>query len=112
MPSVEPTPCQLILCSCPDAASAQAIADNLVEQRLAACVTILPGAISVYRWQGKREQSQELILLIKSTAAVYDKLEQAVLEMHPYELPELVVVPIDHGLEGYLGWVREETSSG
>ncbi|NOX76933.1 MAG: divalent-cation tolerance protein CutA [Gammaproteobacteria bacterium] len=101
---------ELILCACPDVTSAQTIADTLVERRLAACVTILPGATSVYRWQGKREQSQELILLIKSTAAAYDKLEQAVLEIHPYELPELVVVPIEHGLGGYLGWVREETS--
>jgi len=109
MPPAEPAPCQLILCSCPDDASAQALADHLVTHRLAACVTILPQATSVYRWEGTLERSAEQILLIKTTAAAYGRLEQAVRERHPYELPELIAVTIDHGLEAYLGWVREGT---
>lgn len=98
---------QLVLCTCPDRASAQELAERLVDERLAACVNILPQLTSVYRWQGKRETSQELLLLIKSAQDVYPQLEQTIMEYHPYELPEIIAVPITGGLSGYLNWIHD-----
>jgi len=100
---------RLVLCTCPDEASAGRIARALVEGRLAACVNVLPGLRSVYRWQGAVEEAQEHLLLIKTCAARLPDLERAVRELHPYELPELVAVPITGGLAAYLDWVRENS---
>jgi periplasmic divalent cation tolerance protein len=100
----------LVLTTLPDAASAGRIAEMLVGERLAACVNILPPARSVYRWQGRVEQAEETPLLIKTTAARYPALESRLLQEHPYELPEILAVPIAHGLPAYLGWVEAETS--
>lgn len=96
---------QIVLSTCPDAATARTIATALVERGLAACVNIVPGVESVYRWQGKVEQGSELLLLIKSRADAYATLEQAILELHPYELPEIVALPLAAGLPAYLGWI-------
>lgn len=99
----------LVLTNLPDAASAQLLAASLVEQRLAACVNILAPCRSVYHWQGKIESAEEVPLLIKTTAERYAALEQAILARHPYELPEIVAVPISNGLPAYLNWVAEAT---
>jgi periplasmic divalent cation tolerance protein len=96
---------QLVYCTCPDAATAEQIAGNLVEKGLAACVNILPGILSVYQWKGKRESDQEHLLMIKTTRSAYPCLEQAILQLHPYELPEIIAVPINQGLAGYLAWI-------
>lgn len=96
---------QIVLCTCPDLESAKTIADSVVEQRLAACVSILPGVMSVYRWQGGLETNDELLLLIKSQRATYKRLEQAILTLHPYELPEIIAVSIATGLSPYLDWI-------
>ena len=101
----------LILSTCPDAATAQIIADQLVDRQLAACVNILPGLTSVYQWQGKRESAQEHLLLIKTTNEAYQKLEQTISELHPYELPEVIAVPIERGLDGYLQWIDQQTKT-
>lgn len=101
----------LILCTCPDEATAQIIADQLVDQQLAACVNILPGLTSVYQWQGKRETAQEHLLLIKTTNEAYQTLEQTITELHPYELPEVIAVPISQGLGGYLQWIEQQTAT-
>lgn len=98
----------LVLTNLPDAASAQALAALLVEQRLAACVNILAPCRSVYRWQGKVEQTEEVPLLIKTTAGAYAALEAAIKAHHPYELPEIVAVPIESGLQEYLAWLAAE----
>ena len=98
---------QLVLCTCPNQDSAKQIADHLVDQGLAACVNILPGILSVYRWQGKREESQEHLLLIKTISDVHVRLEKASTELHPYELPEIIAVPIQGGNAGYLAWLSE-----
>lgn len=94
----------------PDRETAAALAAELVERRLAACVNILAPCRSVYRWQGRVEQTEEVPLLIKTTAARYAALEAAIRERHPYELPEIVAVPIACGLAEYLGWVAAETN--
>ena len=102
----------LVLTNLPDAAAARALADHLVERRVAACVNILAPCRSVYRWDGKVEDAEEVPLLIKTTAARYAALEAAIFESHPYELPEIVAVSISHGLPGYLAWVAAETAPG
>lgn len=95
----------LTLCTCPDSQSADAIATDLVEQRLAACVNILPGLTSVYRWEGKIEHDAEVMLLIKTTDQQIETLTTRVHELHPYELPEIIAVPVTRGLPQYLEWV-------
>jgi periplasmic divalent cation tolerance protein len=100
----------LVITNLPDTASARALADALVEARLAACVNILAPCRSVYRWQGKVEDAEEVPLLIKTTAARYAALETAIRKQHPYELPEIVAVPIAHGLPDYLDWVATQTT--
>jgi periplasmic divalent cation tolerance protein len=101
----------LILCNCPDRQAALLIAGHLVENGLAACVNLLPEVTSLYRWQGGLEQAQEVTLLIKSTRPRYEELEQAIVSLHPYELPEIIAVPVERGLPGYLKWVEECTAS-
>ena len=100
----------LVFTSLPDAASAQTLAETLVEQRLAACVSILGPARSLYRWSGKLTQAEEVPLLIKTQAARYPALEAAIRSLHPYELPEIIAVPVEFGLPAYLAWVDAETS--
>lgn len=99
----------LVLTNLPDEAHARALAEALVAARLAACVNILAPCRSVYRWDGKIEDATEVPLLIKTTAACYPALEAAIRERHPYELPEIVAVPVAHGLPDYLAWVAAET---
>ncbi len=101
---------QLVLCTCPDKDSAQTIAERLIDQRLAACVNILPGIQSIYSWQGKRESAQELLLVIKTTKNVYSALEKAITGLHPYELPEIIAVNIENGNAGYLNWISNYIS--
>lgn len=101
----------LVLTNLPDADSAHALAVLLVEQRLAACVNILAPARSVYRWAGKITDADEVPLLIKTSTARYAELEEAIRNHHPYELPEIIAVPIEQGLPAYLAWVDAETTA-
>ncbi|PWK86665.1 divalent-cation tolerance protein CutA [Fulvimonas soli] len=101
-----PDPVLLCYCTCPDAASAQALADALVGEGLAACVNRLPGVRSTYRWRGEVNTDSEELLLIKTTAGRFAALEARLLELHPYELPELIAVPVERGHAAYLDWVR------
>jgi periplasmic divalent cation tolerance protein len=96
---------QLVLTTCPNARVARRIARVLVEERLAACVNIVPLAQSVYRWRGKVESAREWLLVIKSRAAAYTALERRLRALHPYELPEVVAVPIAGGYARYLAWI-------
>ena len=100
----------LILTNCPDEETANAIALALVEAKLAACVNILPCVQSIYRWQGVVESATEIPLFIKSTVTNYPALEAAIRERHPYEVPEIIVLPIQAGLPAYLNWVAAETA--
>ncbi|AKU10271.1 divalent cation tolerance protein [Azoarcus sp. CIB] len=100
----------VVLTNCPDAACADALAALLVERRLAACVNVLAPCRSVYRWQDRIESATEVPLLIKTTPVRYAELEAAIRENHPYELPEIIAVPVMRGLPGYLDWVAAETA--
>lgn len=95
--------------TCPDADCAARIARALVDERLAACVNLLPGARSVYRWQGEVEQADEVLLLIKTTSARLDALLARMQALHPYELPEVVAVEVAGGLPAYLDWIEMQT---
>jgi len=99
----------LVLSNLPDRASAERLAQALVERRLAACVNILAPCRSVYRWEGTLESAEEHPVLIKTTAERYPAVEDAIRGLHPYELPEIIAVPLSAGLPGYLQWVADET---
>lgn len=101
-------PYRLAMTTCPNPETANTIARVLVQERLAACVNILPGATSVYEWQGRLESEQELVMLIKSRSDKLNALEARLLELHPYELPELIVVPLVGGLAPYLSWIETQ----
>jgi periplasmic divalent cation tolerance protein len=100
----------LVLCTCPDAETAQRIAQQLVANRLAACVNLLPGLTSVYRWDDAVQTADETLLLVKTGRGCYAALEETVRAMHPYELPEILALPVEQGLKGYLDWIRQCTS--
>jgi periplasmic divalent cation tolerance protein len=90
----------------PDETTAGQIANALVSEKLAACVNIVPSVVSVYRWKDAVEHGQELLLLIKTSASVWPLLETRILELHPYELPEIIAVPIHSGQTDYIQWIK------
>ncbi len=98
----------LAVITVPDAETADRIAVELVQRRLAACVNILPGITSHYRWQGKLHRDSELVLFAKTVGSAFDRLCSAVADIHPYELPEIIGINIDAGLDAYLDWVSAE----
>jgi periplasmic divalent cation tolerance protein len=99
----------LVLTNAPDPETAKTIARQLVEQSLAACVNILPQLQSIYRWEGVIEEACEVTLLIKTTQARYTELEASIKSMHPYQVPEIIAMPIVGGLPQYLDWIAQET---
>jgi periplasmic divalent cation tolerance protein len=99
----------VVLTNCPDVEVADRIARTIVEQRLAACVNRLAPVESVYRWQGAVERATEVPLLIKTTRERYAEIEQAIRALHPYEVPEIIAMPVSAGLASYLRWVADET---
>lgn len=106
----QPQEILLVLTNLPDRDAAETLAHALIEEKVAACVNILGACASVYRWQGVVENATEIPLLIKTTAARYAALEAVVRRLHPYELPELIAVPLAQGLPGFLNWVAGEVS--
>ena len=99
----------LIFTNLPDVASAEKLSRALIESRAAACVNVLAACRSIYRWRGAVETADEIPLLIKTTAANYPLVEEIVRTQHPYDLPELIAIPITHGLPAYLDWLGTET---
>src|SRR5271156_3835167 len=95
----------LVLTNLPDRAAAERLADSLIEQRVAACINILAPSLSVFRWKNDVQHDEEIPMLIKTTTDRYPALEAAIRAGHPYELPEIVAVPIERGLAAYLDWV-------
>lgn len=99
----------LVLTNVPDRAVADKLAHALVEARAAACVNLLAPCHSIYRWQGAVEMADEIPVLIKTTARNYAVVEAIVRAHHPYDVPELLAIPITHGLPAYLDWLDRET---
>ena len=100
----------VIFTTLPDIEQAESVAQSLVESRLVACVNILPQMRSIYRWQGKLEKGQEHLLIIKTRQARCDEVIEAIRSQHPYELAEIIALPITTGLPGYLSWIDECTT--
>lgn len=99
----------IIYCTCPDIVTADRISRRIIRQHMAACVNQIPGTTSIYEWDGKIRQDNEVLLIIKSTEERFEAIQQLVIEEHPYELPELVAVPITQGLPDYLEWMTQCT---
>ena len=99
----------IVLTTCNSSEIASSIAESLVSKKLAACVNIVKGVESVYQWQGKIEHDKEILLIIKTRQSLFSQLEQAIQELHDYELPEIIAVPIDTGEKNYLNWIQSST---
>lgn len=99
----------IVLTTCNSSEIASLIADTLVANKLAACVNIIKGVESVYQWQGKIEHDNEILLIIKTRQSLFSRLEQAILERHDYELPEIIAVFIETGEKNYLNWIQSAT---
>lgn len=99
----------LVITTCPGSISAKKIAQELVTEKLAACVNVVPGIQSFFSWVGKVDSANEHMLVIKSTLDNYSKLEKRIKKIHPYELPEIIAVPIETGLTGYLDWITKNS---
>jgi periplasmic divalent cation tolerance protein len=102
----------IVLCTCGSAEDAERISSALVESRTAACVNIVPGLTSVYRWKGAIERSPEWLLVIKSRRGLFERLRAEIEKLHTYETPEIVALQIVDGAEAYLNWLDRETASG
>ncbi len=100
----------LVLTTCPGTITAKQIANEVVMEKLAACVQIIPGITSYFRWVRRVDTSEELLLLMKTTVERYPELEARIKVIHPYDVPELIALPITDGLEAYLSWIETNTS--
>lgn len=98
----------VVLVTCPDEETAGRVARTLVEERLAACVNVTAEVRSIYRWRGGVEEARERLLMIKARADRLDDLTARIVELHPYEVPEVLTVPVERGLAPYLDWLRAE----
>lgn len=103
------TDARLVLTTCANPKQAGALAKELVKRRVAACCTVLPGATSVYWWEGKITSEKECVCLLKTQSDRVEALKAAIAEIHPYDTPECLVLPVEAGLDAYLRWVRDET---
>ena len=100
----------VVLSNCGSSEEAVRVARALIEERLAACVNIIPGVQSVYRWQGAVEEATEWTLVIKTRRALFEPLRSALLRAHSYELPEVIAIPVADGHADYLAWIDRETT--
>lgn len=98
----------VVYTTCGNITEAESIARNLINNRLAACVNVVPGLLSYYRWQGKVENDAELLLMIKTAGSLIDEVRNALETLHSYDLPEMIVLPIIGGSQNYLEWLEQE----
>ena len=98
----------VVYTTCGNITEAESIARNLIDNRLAACVNVVPGLLSYYRWQGKVENDAELLLMIKTAGSLIDEVRNALETLHSYDLPEMIVLPIIGGSQNYLEWLEQE----
>ena len=101
--------CIVVYITAPTVEDAQSLARSLVKEKLAACVNIIPGIQSIYQWNDAIETDQELLLICKSRTERFDSLKKRVQALHPYDVPEIISIPIQNGSEPYLNWVRDNT---
>ena len=97
--------CVVVLVTCPNARTGRRVAGALMKRRLAACINLLPGALSLFRWKGKVDRATEILLIIKTSAARFEALRREVIRLHPYDVPEIVALPIIAGHQPYLRWI-------
>ncbi len=102
----------VLFCTVPGREVANAVADTLVGRGLAACVNIIPGLLSVYTWKGEICRDEEMLCVIKSRASLFSSIEGAIREVHPYEVPEIISLPILQGHASYLRWIEDVTKTG
>jgi periplasmic divalent cation tolerance protein len=100
-----------VLCTVGSAEDAERIADALVDRGLAACVNVVPGVTSFYRWKGKTARDAEWLMVMKTTAGRFEALREALVDLHPYDLPEIIALPIERGHTPYLEWIDESVAS-
>jgi periplasmic divalent cation tolerance protein len=103
------TDCLVVTTSVPDTAIAKILAQKLLKEKLAACISITSPMTSVYVWQGEIREEQEHLLVIKTQTLHYERVAELIRTEHPYELPEIIATDITHGLPEYLGWIKEST---
>jgi periplasmic divalent cation tolerance protein len=103
---------RVVLMTAPDAQTAARISRALVDERLVACANLLPGVTSIYRWEGEVEEAGEVLVVMKTRAALLARLLERAAELHPYEVPELLALPVADGLPAYCRWVVQETDGG
>jgi periplasmic divalent cation tolerance protein len=96
---------RVVLVTAPDMATAEALVETLVEERLIACGNVVSGVVSIFRWEGTVQRENEAMLLLKSTSEQAGALTERILELHPYDLPEVLVIPVETGNPAYLEWV-------
>jgi periplasmic divalent cation tolerance protein len=101
---------RVVLVTAPSPDVGAALGRALVDERLAACVNVIPGLTSIYRWQGQREEASECLLVIKTDETRYAELERRVLELHPYEIPEVLALPVERGAPAYVEWLRDSVA--
>jgi periplasmic divalent cation tolerance protein len=106
---MDPKSAIVVLVTAPTAERAAELARTLVEERLAACGNVVPGLRSIYRWEGKVEDEPEALLLLKTTRARFEALRDRVLALHPYQVPEVIALPVEAGSAAYLDWIAAET---
>jgi periplasmic divalent cation tolerance protein len=99
----------LVITTLPDAETAAELAKNVVGERLAACANLIPALRSIYKWQGKIQDENEVLILFKTRQAHYENLKARILELHPYEVPEVLAIPVEQGYAAYLDWLANET---
>lgn len=102
---------RVVFCTAPDHDTAERLAEKVLQDGLAACVNLIPGLTSLYIWKGNMTRGTEVLLMIKTTNRVYAQLEDTLRTMHPYELPEIISVPIETGLDGYLDWIDKNCTA-
>jgi len=104
------TPCCIIFCTASSEAEGERIAAALVEKKLAACCNIIPDIKSVYRWKGQVESAEEVLLVIKSTSELFSQIKKYIIDLHSYDVPEILAIPVVDGSEEYMEWIRTSTS--
>lgn len=102
----------VVLITAPDSEVAEELGRALVNEHLAACVNLVPGVTSLFRWEGTVEKEAEVLMIVKGTSRAFERLRQRVLELHPYDSPEVIGLPVDAGDDRYLTWVRSEVDPG